>query len=276
MTNKSAGSNYAQEVTAGPILPVRPDLSLGPFQVRPSLGVGKVVLIKSHCAHYCDQCFLHNFTVEEFGDGCRRAFIDFQDPAYYRPKLIKRAVHLFRNPFDNLVARKHHGAKSRVKKAPVRYRDAAFTKDTRQGFLAWCKMIDDHILMVQGRWHYLNNEIVAQIRSVPCGAEIYRYVQWHNLAIEVVEEMEIPVLFIHYEDYAEKFNETIAKLVDFWNVTAVAGPNHFVVGKSYLHLFSKDHQFQVARMVRRFASPKTWSFLERYFPAERVPVAIPQ
>jgi hypothetical protein len=56
----------------------------------------------------------------------------------YQPK---KAVHIFRSPFDNLIARKHLGAKRRISLGIFNKNHTAF-RDDRAGMLAWCDFID--------------------------------------------------------------------------------------------------------------------------------------
>ena len=83
------------------------------------------ILTKTHCAAYCVDCPLRNFlhwSIEAFVDGCRttkeqrlqqqhdsnnNATTTILHKTMYPAAWVKRAVHLVRNPFDNLVARMH-------------------------------------------------------------------------------------------------------------------------------------------------------------------------
>jgi hypothetical protein len=102
---------------------------------------------------------------------------------------------------------------------------------------------------------------------LPCHADWFRYVQWHNRAIEMTTEQQIPVHYLFYEDYSTKYNETLHDLLDFLNLvpTANVDPLPFQAGKTYLDLYSPEEIQAATRFVRTMATPACWNLLKRYF-----------
>jgi hypothetical protein len=100
VTNISAATNYEQEVDYGLSVPVRPDFTASPFWLMPTGPRPRLVLTKTHCNPSSD--FLN------FQDGCRQVRpTNGGKSAYslYPFDVVAKAIHIVRNPFDNIVAR---------------------------------------------------------------------------------------------------------------------------------------------------------------------------
>ena len=101
---------------------------------------------------------------------------------------------------------------------------------------------------------------------IPCPAEFYRYVQWHNLAIEVIEkQMKIPVYTLFYENYTKHYNDTVDQLFEFLELPAVSKPPKFISGKEYPEYFTDDEKYFAGHLVKHLATEKTWSLIGHYF-----------
>jgi hypothetical protein len=173
-------------------------------------------------------------------------------------------VHIFRSPFDNLVSRKHLGVKSRVTNDPS---FARMLDDTREAILSWCNYTDRIIIgnpEARG-WSSLSPEVQALFESVPCSVEMFRHVQWHNLAMEMTKRRNIPVHYIYYEDYETNFNETVDGLMQFLELEVRNVSDPFEVGKSYESIFADEHSEAIAKFVRTVATTDCWRHLSHYF-----------
>ena len=95
-------------------------------------------------------------------------------PVWYKPDLVKKVVHIIRDPFDNVVARFHldrYGkADSWLKKYPA----------NKLGFQTWCKVLDDDNMMLMKN-KFVDKDLKNALTPIPCRAEFFRYVQWHNM-----------------------------------------------------------------------------------------------
>jgi len=124
----------------------------------------------------------------------------------YHPSLVKKAVHLLRNPFDNLVSRFHHELKEHAKRSDTAQWMKRYPNSIK-GFKTWCADQDARYHREERSvdwttWsHDDNNNLLNYFEGVACHAEFFRYAQWHSLASEVVKKLNIPVLYIYYEDY---------------------------------------------------------------------------
>ena len=91
----------------------------GPYieQLGLDLKSPKYLLTKTHCDNYCAFCPpSYKGTLERFIIACS---IDTEKGKIYKEYnskgLVKRAIHLVRDPFDNLVSRYHHALKHEVR-----------------------------------------------------------------------------------------------------------------------------------------------------------------
>jgi hypothetical protein len=176
----------------------------------------------------------------------------------YTRDIPKKAIHLIRNPFDNLVGRMHLFNKHHANEKSVPH----VFNTTQQGIVSWCHYLDDKYAAKEDK------TILASYSHVPCHAEWYRYVQWHNLAWETTRvSLQLPVQYLYYEDYDdERYNATLYRLLQFLEMRQSASPLAFLAsGKTYQKVFAQEHVQAAKRMVQQLACPEVWKLLERYF-----------
>jgi hypothetical protein len=269
ITNTSAASNYGQDLPTESLVRVRPDSEDSPFLLKPERHVPDLVLTKTHCTGFCDDCKTFFVARDDFRAGCGESHVAPHDKNYYNATaLVKKAVHLFRNPFDNLVSRKHLGVQ-------IRQRDMGrwngdedvIATDTPEGLLAWCQFVDSSVVNRVVGWSATSAEFRSLFRSIPCAAEIYRYVQWHNRAIEATQALQLPVHYMYYEDYSNAYNETVLGLELNMTREGFDAALQFDAGqKSYDGLFQHRNFSKTAMtaFLRRLASNDTWHHVRRY------------
>ena len=167
---------------------------------------------------------------------------------------VSRAIHLIRDPFDNLVARMHLS----VMTGEVQPLD-----HTREGLLIWSSQLQEK-WGATSLWS-VDADVTKLMREVPCGSDWYRYVQWHNNALEMIESQRLQTLVVYYEDYTERFNATVDSILSFLEQPAQHAPIEFIPGKRYRGLYTKDEIQSARRLVHRLASPSLWKLLRHYF-----------
>jgi hypothetical protein len=190
----------------------------------------------------------------------------------YSAKVVKKTVHLIRSPFDNLIARLHLAVKLRKRKG---WNETAlldqFSQSSREGYLAWCNYVDSRHAKDLKKTKRISSNVKALMKGLPCHSDWFRYVQWHNRAIQVTtEQLQIPVHYLFYEDYSTNYNETVHGLLEFLNLLpAVNEPLPFQPGKTYKSMYYSPEEIQAAtRFVRAMATPACWNLLKRYFDEE--------
>lgn len=150
---------------------------------------------------------------------------------------VRKAVHLVRNPFDNVVSRFHLTQKQKGSRRPTLNRTKQQQQPnhhelpqpiphqqlyplTRQGFLDYCLGID--FLFTNNEIQYAHfhdpettssdpnsgsstskcqSHVMTDLWMVPCHADFLRYVEWHNLAFVTTRDYQMETLVIHYDWY---------------------------------------------------------------------------
>lgn len=101
--------------------------------------------------------------------------------------------------------------------------------------------------------------------DIPCQADFYRYIQWHNLAFTTTWDLGIPTLVVHYESYTNNFNETKNDLLEFLEQDEVNDAPTFITGKTYRDYYTPNEIDAVSRMFDRLALRETSMHTKHYF-----------
>ena len=265
VTNRTTATNSGQEVSSR--VPLRSD-SGAPFIRFPEMMLPNnlVVLTKAHCTGFCFGCEPAT-DAGAFEKSCRTA--SWSSPSglkktVYEADVVEKAVHIIRNPYDNIVSRMHHGLSHQEKLGYSDKELESMERDTPERFQAWCKLIDKRFASLVPE-SVAGRDDAARLLAVPCHADFIRYVEWHNKAVETLNQLEIPVYNLYYENYDINFNATIAKLYDFLGHPMVGSPFPFESGKTYLDKFTTNHMREVAYLVRSLASDDVWTLIRHYF-----------
>lgn len=192
----------------------------------------------------------------------------------YDPAVVEKAIHLVRNPFNNLVSRFHHEQKENPKRGKTRWVNR-YSNDVT-GFKRWCADEDtiSERTNDERSFNWISygypEDIVDYFRGVSCHAEIIRYVHWHLMAISVVEMLEIPVLFVHYEDYKMGVSNATDRMLRFLNLDHVGKKlPEFHTNKDYSQYFTHEERASASDLMRRLVEAKHSSegtdLLERYW-----------
>ena len=282
LTNATTASNYGGDYV--PCLPIRDDWPDGPFVRSPEKPFPpKYILTKSHCGGYCMDCgpkvYLH--TPETFETACRTARKRLPNSTNtvhvtYDRNIPVRAIHLIRNPFDNLVGRMHLATKHHNKRVADNTEEDDdndiynnFT-NTVTGIEEWCQYLDEKYATEDALARHPEQPeqlLYEQYLDVPCHAEWYRYIQWHNLAYETTQHrLRLPVHYLYFDNYTNHYVETVDQVLDFLQAPARnPTPYPFVAGKTYSQMFTAEHAAAATNMVRELASPAVWDLLKHYF-----------
>ena len=288
-TNKAFATNYGNEVihkdeeNSISIYPRRPE---GPYwpgmsgkQHEARDLPDKYVITKTHCGSRCARCGPDEYieTTEEFLLRCASGHGEFKPGAKrrkydvtYPHDRVQRAIHLFRNPMHNLIARYHLEHRHKGYKNNTKWQDSH--PNDAIGLHKWCEA---------SRIKYEAEDIEffgskAQIPKVPCHGEFYKWTQWHNLAHESIELMrdggpergsrrEIPVLKVFYENYNTDFDSTAHSILDFLELEQVNPFREFKSRSDYDGYFSKKELVSIKGLVKSIASDVIWEDVKHYF-----------
>ena len=181
----------------------------------------------------------------------------------YDPHLAQRAIHLLRNPFDNIVSNFH--LERNEKKKMGRQDWLQRYPNTILGFKTYCQDLDSRHTMEESTIRFLPPSIVQLFSHVPCHAAFFIFIQWHNLALQVQQHLHLPTLYIYYEDYDRDWNGTTKKMIDFLDFTPVEeNIPPFVRGKNYTEYYTASERNASRILMKRLADPLTFDLLRRY------------
>merc|ERR1712151_250513 len=174
---------------------------------------------------------------------------------YYNPRIIDKTIHLFRNPFDNIVSRFHletHRA--------LRSENGKFVRkypNNRDGFRKWCREYDSSLNKRRRTSNTVHKFLKGiALDGVLCYLEFFKYVHWHNNAFHVSERLNIPSLTIHYEEYHQDYNATEEHILKFLNLEKKYEGNAFHMS-NYDEYFTLEDKKNITEFIYAIASSKT-------------------
>ena len=245
----------------------------GPFLERVpgrSINIPRLILTKTHCGGVSTSRNPSSYieSPRSFLTSCLKSKRGVFSPekqsltthtAWYNEDLVKKVLHIFRDPLDNTVARFHL-----ERKRFTAMKDYAWLKqypNNKVGFRKWCSFIDESPKLKE----WVDKDLVASFKGVPCHAEFYRFVEWHNLAFASSLSLDLPTMVFHYEDYSTRFDDLTTELIDFLELerTGVAPP--FISNKEYSDYYTEDETRAISTLVKELSTRKTWHYLARYF-----------
>jgi hypothetical protein len=180
------------------------------------------------------------------------------DRVLYAPTTVPvKAVHLIRNPFFIMISRMHMWRKNHKTSLSTNANDKA-------DFDEYCEVIHQPWRGREDEELFPDSIIELFTKNVPCYADWFRYVQWHNNANEVIRQRHLPVLVLMYEAYTTDYNRTVNTLFDFLKLDKKGKSVPFVVGKEYSSYYSEEVSIAASRLVRALATPQTWGQIKHY------------
>ena len=224
------------------------------------------------CGGFCSNCLPLNYieTPRSFQISClsgRRAVqsknsTDLElEQVRYSASVVKKAVHVIRSPFNNVVARFHLEQKRHSRIGDTEWLEAH--PNDQFGFQKWCADVDASNDLMEARW--TDPELSKALEGVPCHAEFFRYVQWHNLAFTTAHDIGVPTFVLHYEDYRDRFEGIRQDLLDFLELPMVKEGPEFALGKEYEDFYTTEQREAVANLVKELASLETWHHMKDYY-----------
>jgi len=186
VTEYSTATNYGEESDSDSE-PVFPESNTGPFWIDPHTvpefqRPTHLVLTKTHCGGRCELCgpstyieSPHSFlmqclsghssiTTTPRSDGTQQEQPQQQQQhvlSTYSVSHVRKAVHLIRDPFDNVVSRFH------LEQHGLAREGRAYTYD-RTGFLEFCGMLEEKYGYEERHSRWKDEEALKLIRNVPC------------------------------------------------------------------------------------------------------------
>ena len=263
-----SGSNYGHDNVGngGKPIPVFDEQPMGPFWTDPTVHPEynfpmNYVLVKTHCGGRCISCPPAGYseTLYSFRRKCLLSTRSSQnedgtkvlEEAPYPTDRIRKAIHLIRSPFDNIVSRVHNTDSSIS--TPESFRRYCFDYNRRYAE-------DERASML------FSKDLLDLTANVPCRADFFRYVEWHNQAFALHNDMALEALVVYYESYTSHFGETATQLLDFVQLDARAEAEPFVQGKTYHDgYFTQEERRAVKVALEMLSTKTTWDHIRQYF-----------
>jgi hypothetical protein len=270
------------------------------------------ILTKTHCGGRCNHCAPHKYMIssEQFDIECRqvcttagteaktvemarpkhgepaasKTTVKHEDRPAYDPGMIGKVVHLIRSPFDNIVSRFHYHSRNDK------------DEEHRQEYPLNATGFRDYCQDFQGKTNSHSKEekewygktLLGLAKQVPCHAELFRYVQWHNYALDFIERnnfqngsdesySSMRSLTIHYEDYLVDHDQSQLKgshgreetnterILEFLHLPKEGEKTLFHMS-DYSDYFTQQDRVAARLFAKTLATPETWNLISHYFP----------
>jgi hypothetical protein len=275
VSKSTVATNYGQEYQLRfhehvDAIPVSNKSSNGPFLLSPEKSLPPVdsfILTKTHCGGYCFFC-LYIETKHSFKSQCAQGnTVDSNQKvrsSQYDFNIVEKAIHLVRDPFDNIVSNFHHDRNKKVKGDNTAW--LLKFPNNASGFKKWCHSIDELHYRDEVNSKFLPDFITTLYRDVPCHTLFYLFAEWHNLARQVTLDLSLPTLVIHYEEYEQNFESTLSNIMEFLNLPRAQKPIEFISGKVYNDYFTLDERLAAKKLVQAISDEWTWNEVSKYFP----------
>jgi len=285
-TGMTTATNYGQNmlsdtgrvrfsmVDSKPVYVSRPR---GPYLYTHHLPVpAHTIPTLSHCGGFCNDCFPGKYMLrrDAFIAACAEG-VSFEhvdgphgptgEGAYhdnkYDSKLVERAVVVVRNPYDVLQDRFIQFSRSYEH---LNHRDHEWLPKyvmNREGFHHYCDMQAIKFADEESKWY--DPSIFQASLAVPCHAEMFRYIQWYNLAFEAMDYLGIPYMVLHYEEIDGDYAGVETDMLNFFGLShSAVAPEWYSQGDR--GFFSETDRSVLKNFINTMASPSTLNQIGRY------------
>ena len=266
ISNLTTATNYGHEhlFNDSSIL-INQEWTNGPFRANISQQLPQhFVLTKTHCGSRCVHCAPDGYleTPRTFQRACltgRRYYnSSSSQQVMYDPSIVTRAVHLIRNPMDNVVSRFHLSRRHAGDRA---------LDNNATGFHAWCTKMDTSFTLYETHTPWLDPPLLKLWRDVPCHAEFFKYMQWHNMAWITTQSLGIPVHWLRYEDYHNNWKGTTEALSYFLDlpISTWEDATVFEIQTYDSSYYSLTQKLAIEALLQNLASAPMWEMVRPYF-----------
>ena len=234
---------------------------------------GTYVLTKTHCGGYCFGCPSKKYVLSqaEFREDCLTgSFLDEfggKQKSMYDAAIVDKAVHLVRDPFDNVVSRFH--LKRNQKQGNETW--LAAYPNSVEGFRNFCAYVNTRLHPDEEKFPVVGkrsnaNVLVKYRETIPCYSDFVRYILWHNNAKETINELSLEHLTLYYEDFASNHRSTTLKLLQFLGLKLEKEGDKFHGSERYYRAYFTSAEIEaVQELLRDIANNETWNLLRPYF-----------
>lgn len=288
LTGKTTATNYghlveeATGITARNVyqsMPVFVERVNGPFIYSNylPLPVKTYIPTLTHCGGYCAHCYPGKYIMK------RDAFIaqclngtrftpsvynngengyGFTEQVQYWGELVKKSGIIVRNPIDIIQTRFLYYSNMYTKNLEWAKR----YDQSRKGFLSFCD--ESKTKYAEFEDEHWPEGARAKGLHIPCYAEIFKLVQWHNLVCETIEFMDVPHKVFYYEQFVKgDYVENVEMLLNFYelaNVVPIKEETKPHEVRLNQELYSTTEREDAQDYIKFLANDCTKNMLDRY------------
>mmetsp|Transcript_14985 Transcript_14985/g.18810 ORF Transcript_14985/g.18810 Transcript_14985/m.18810 type:complete len:653 (+) Transcript_14985:77-2035(+) len=223
------------------------------------------VVTRSHCGGVClSECTPNQYVLapDGFLDQCveHASFRGELDLRLDVDDLRRgRVVHMVRDPFSTAAAGYIYEWNVH-RKANNEEWLLHHSKDS-EGFIKWCTEMDMRNKESEGVTFDVKTNTLLE--GVPCHTEIFKWVQWHNNAFIIEEQLSLKVLVVHQEDYSSN-SGVVDNILQFLGRNQVGEAPVFGT-ENVIGFYSTEEQEKIVKFIKQIASEKTWNESKNYF-----------
>ena len=262
-------------------VPIYSDRPSGPFLYSydypmPRSPEQPYIVTNTYCGDHCIDCIVEEYLLkpDDFWMSCAKT-IEYTGAeggvtaaeskygyAQYDHMLVKKIIHLVRNPFDNIINRFH-----REYNFHATNNDFEFTKDfpmSKRGFYNWCSYLAEKYQDRDQRFFVQNYgfEAWTLASQVPCYSEFFKYIQFHNHAGYTKRSMNVPSFEVHFENLLHRMEPSIQSMLTFAGLEFKEIPKRFFYQK-FDYFISRDLQ-NAKLLMKILATEDTHKLLKMY------------
>ena len=185
-TNLTTANNYGMTMVNGQQVNTRQvwlDRTNGPFrQNELKIPESGYILTKSHCGGWCYSCGPRNYYSGKtaFHRECLVSYRHNQfvnQKVQYDGKLVRKAIHLIRDPFSNIVSRflRYAERKNDPDFDPQNPTTPTGYPMTIDGFQQYCQDMNERYYVEEYQWFFKRPGMFEIMEKVPCRSEFWKY-----------------------------------------------------------------------------------------------------
>jgi len=231
----------------------------------------------SYCGGYCARCFPGRYImkrdkfIEQCVTGTQFSPSNFNngenefgwtDERKYDGEMIKKAGIMVRSPIDVIQSRFLYYSNVYAGELDWSQR----YDQNRKGFLAYCAENQINYAEEEAKWW--REDIRMAGLDIPCYAEIFKLVQWHNLVTEMLEHEGMEHRYFYYETFQNNFTKQAINLLDFYQLSPMVAITDdqapSAVRTSSNTLFTQPERQRIGAFIYKIANEKVRTLLKPY------------
>jgi len=231
----------------------------------------------SYCGGYCARCFPGRYILkrDEFIKQCVTGTqfkpSDFNngenefgwtEDRKYDGEMIKKAGIMVRNPIDVVTNRFLYYSNVYAGELDWSQR----YDQNRKGFLAYCAENQVKYADEEAKWWV--EEVRMDGIDIPCYAEFFKLIQWHNLVSEMIDYLGMEHRYFYYETFQANFTKQAENILGFYQlspkVTVSDDKAPGALRISSTTVFTQPERQKIGAFIYKMANDKVRKLMKPY------------